>query len=248
MIHGSLEWLKTAQDTIPIMINTSKRILHEIKEVQSEAMRKNRIFYWFNEADVKKGRALIIGPEGTPYADCPLIFDVQLPADYPLSSPRVNFVTSDGSTRFHPNLYVTGKVCLSILGTWKGPAWTAAITLSKMLLTIQSLLEENPIVNEPTYETVKLTDPRAANYTAFIESRLLSLSFRDLLRLKRGACPPVWEEFKDVLCELQDELLSKLNVKVQAHTEDKTYTGLIYSMSGTTDWLLLKEMALAASL
>ena len=101
------------------MINTSKRILHEIKEVQSEAMRKNRIFYWFDEADVKKGKALIIGPEGTPYADCPLIFDVQLPTDYPLSSPKVNFATSDGSTRFHPNLYVTGKVCLSILGTWK---------------------------------------------------------------------------------------------------------------------------------
>ena len=117
-----------------------------------------------------------------------------------------------------------------------------------MLLTIQSLLEENPIVNEPTYEDVKLTDPRAANYTAFVESRLLSLSFRDLLRLKRGACPPVWEEFKDVLNELQDELLAKLNARVQTHETDKTYAGLIYSMSGTTDWLALKEMALAAGL
>jgi hypothetical protein len=95
---------------------------------------------------------------------------------------------------------------------------------------------------------VKLTDPRAANYTAFIESRLLSLSFRDLLRLKRGACPPIWEEFKDVLGELQDELLAKLNAKIQTHTTDTTYTGLLYSMSGTTDWLALKGMALAAEL
>jgi ubiquitin-protein ligase len=225
------------------MINTTKRILHEIQEVQADTMKANRIFYWFNEADMKKGKALIIGPEGTPYADCPLIFDVQLPPDYPISSPKVAFLTSDGSTRFHPNLYVTGKVCLSILGTWKGPAWTAAITLSKMLLTIQSLLEANPIVNEPSYEEFKLTDPRAGNYAAFVESRLLSLSFRDLLRLKSGKCPPIWEEFKDVLGELQGDLLAKMNAKIQAHTEDRTYTGLVYSMSGTTDWLKLKEMA-----
>jgi ubiquitin-protein ligase len=224
------------------MINTTKRILHEIQEVQADTMKANRIFYWFNEADMKKGKALIIGPEGTPYADCPLIFDVQLPPDYPISSPKVAFLTSDGSTRFHPNLYVTGKVCLSILGTWKGPAWTAAITLSKMLLTIQSLLEANPIVNEPSYEDFKLTDPRAGDYAAFVESRLLSLSFRDLLRLKSGCCPPIWEEFKDVLGELQDGLLAKMSAKIQAHTEDRTYTGLIYSMSGVTDWLKLKEL------
>jgi len=224
------------------MINTSKRILHDIKEVQSDAMKKNGIFYWFNESDIKKGKALIIGPEGTPYADCPLIFDVQLPTDYPISSPKVTFLTSDGATRFHPNLYVTGKVCLSILGTWKGPAWSAAITLSKMLLTIQSLLEANPIVNEPTYEDFKLTDPRAGNYAAFVECRLLSLCFRDLLRLREGICPPVWEEFKDVLTDLQDGLLTKMNTRIQAHTEDKTYAGLVYSMSGKTDWLKLREL------
>lgn len=217
--------------------------MYEIKEVQSDSMKANRIFYWFKEDDIKQGKALLIGPEGTPYADCPLLFDLQMPTDYPLSSPKVTFITSDGSTRFHPNLYVTGKVCLSILGTWKGPSWTAAITLSKLLLTIQSLLEENPIVNEPTYESMKLTDPQAANYAAFVESRLVSLSFRDLLRLKAGTCPPAWWEFKEVLGELQDELLAKLSTKIRAHTEDTTYSGLVYSMAGTTDWLRLQEMA-----
>jgi len=225
------------------MLKTSKRILHDIKEVQSSSTKNDRIFYWYDEADIKKGKALIIGPEGTPYADCPLVFDVQLPTDYPISSPKVTILTSDGVTRFHPNLYVTGKVCLSILGTWKGPAWSAAITLSQMLRTIQSLLEENPIVNEPTYEDFKLTDPRAANYAAFVESRLLSHSFRDLLRLKSGNCPPVLEEFKDVLTTLQEDLLAKMKIKIDAHTDDKTYTGLVYSMSGTTDWLGLKELA-----
>jgi ubiquitin-protein ligase len=223
-------------------------MLHEIQEVKSDAMKGNRIFYWFNEADVKKAKAMIIGPEGTPYADCPLVFDIRLPNDYPISSPAVTILTSDGVTRFHPNLYVTGKVCLSILGTWKGPAWTAAITLSKMLLTIQSLLEANPIVNEPSYENITLEDPRAKSYAEFVESRLLSQSFNNLLRLRKGECPPLWEDFKDVLGEIQDNLLAKMVVKIRAHTEDKMYPNLIYSMSGKTDWLKLAEAATAAGL
>ena len=52
----------------------------------------------------------------------------------------------------NPNLYENGKVCLSILGTWSGPGWTTACTLSSVLLSIQSLLNENPIHNEPGWE------------------------------------------------------------------------------------------------
>mmetsp|Transcript_10330 Transcript_10330/g.30927 ORF Transcript_10330/g.30927 Transcript_10330/m.30927 type:complete len:103 (-) Transcript_10330:836-1144(-) len=46
------------------------------------------------------------------------------PDDYPQSPPRVrNMTTGAGRVRFNPNLYANGKVCLSILGTWKGPGW-----------------------------------------------------------------------------------------------------------------------------
>lgn len=183
---------------------SNKRILYEIEELQSDIVKGNGIFYHCDESNFRKGKALIIGPEGTPYAYCPLVFDIELPPDYPLACPKVTFMTSDGQTRFHPNLYVTGKVCLSILGTWKGPAWSAAITLSKMLLTIQSILDANPIANEPTYESVTLSDVKAKAYSEFVESRLVSLSFKDLLRLKRGECPPIWEELKDILLEQQD--------------------------------------------
>jgi ubiquitin-conjugating enzyme E2 O len=36
-------------------------------------------------------RALIVGPAGTPYEGVPFLFDLQLPADYPLSPPTVAF-------------------------------------------------------------------------------------------------------------------------------------------------------------
>ncbi len=46
---------------------------------------------------------------------------VQFPEDYPSSAPHIVFLTTNGGkTRFNPNLYADGKVCLSILGTWRG--------------------------------------------------------------------------------------------------------------------------------
>lgn len=45
----------------------------------------------------------------------------QFPEDYPSSAPHIVFLTTNGGkTRFNPNLYSDGKVCLSILGTWRG--------------------------------------------------------------------------------------------------------------------------------
>lgn len=46
---------------------------------------------------------------------------VQFPEDYPSSAPHIVLLTTNGGkTRFNPNLYSDGKVCLSILGTWRG--------------------------------------------------------------------------------------------------------------------------------
>jgi hypothetical protein len=44
--------------------------------------------------------------------------------DYPQKPPKVQFLTTGGGTvRFNPNLYESGRVCLSLLGTWDGPSW-----------------------------------------------------------------------------------------------------------------------------
>ena len=61
-------------------------------------------------------------------------------------------------------MYIKGKVCLSILGTWSGPSWTSSQNLSTVLLSIQSLLNENPIINEPGWEKYeKSTKSRSYN-------------------------------------------------------------------------------------
>ena len=46
-----------------------------------------------------------------------------------------------GSVRFNPNLYSNGKVCLSLLGTWRGGSameeWNSSSSLLQVLVSIQ---------------------------------------------------------------------------------------------------------------
>jgi len=62
--------------------------------------------------------------------------------DYPSSPPKCKFEPP----LFHPNVYPSGTVCLSILDEDKD--WRPAITIRQVLLGIQDLLTE-PNVNDP---------------------------------------------------------------------------------------------------
>ncbi len=223
------------------LASVPKRLPIEIAAAQSETMRAAGIYYWFDESNLRHGKAMIIGPAGTPYECCPLFFELVMPDNYPFDPPAVKFLTSDGRTRFHPNLYVEGKVCLSILGTWSGPKWSAVMNISTVLTSIQSLLEENPIRNEPSWEKYTLADPRAAAYAEFVRTRLVELSVGDFLRWRGAATAapiPHWSEFKEVLDEIGEGLFQRLVdvVKAGAAAGPRSYSGLPYGMSGTTHW------------
>jgi ubiquitin-protein ligase len=126
-----------------------RRIISDIKEIRKNPLTSHGIYYEHDETDMLKGRALIIGPADTPYADGFYLFKFQFPANYPHVPPKVEFCTNDGYTRFNPNLYRTGKVCLSILNTWKGEAWSGCQTISSVLLALCTILNNEPLLNEP---------------------------------------------------------------------------------------------------
>lgn len=130
--------------------------------------------------DVRQLRALIIGPPDSPYEFGFFEFQVNFPKDYPIKSPSVVCIsTNNGRTRFNPNIYAGGKVCLSILGTWtgeKGEEWSSAQGLESVLLSIQSLMSPNPWENEPGEENGKLTDPKPAAYAAKIRHETLRIA------------------------------------------------------------------------
>uniref|UniRef100_A0A0A9EZX4 UBC core domain-containing protein n=1 Tax=Arundo donax TaxID=35708 RepID=A0A0A9EZX4_ARUDO len=101
-------------------------------------------------------RAVMIGPQGTPYHDGLFFFDAQFPASYPATAPVVYY--HSGGLRLNLNLYACGKVCLSLLGTWHGghscEKWNPAqSTMLQVLISTQALvLNEKPYFNEPGYE------------------------------------------------------------------------------------------------
>lgn len=56
-------------------------------------------------------KALIVGPECSPYKNGLFAFDIFLPTQYNQISPLVKITTTaEGQVRFGPNLYADGKV------------------------------------------------------------------------------------------------------------------------------------------
>lgn len=103
-------------------------------------------------------QALIMGSNGTPYGHGAFLFDVYFDDNYPNGPPKVNLTTTGhGKVRFNPNLYACGKVCLSLLGTWRGSAsenWDPKVsTLLQVLLSIQAIIMSDDVYfNEPGFE------------------------------------------------------------------------------------------------
>ena len=139
-------------------------------------------------------RAAIVGPDGTPYEGGFFFFDITIPLDYPNKPPHVKFGTLNPRVRFNPNLYTDGKVCLSLLGTWHGPAWTACCSISTVMLSIQALvLSENPLRNEPGFETA--SEERLLKYDLVVEYYTYSVAVCDMLQ----RAPTQFEVFHDEL-------------------------------------------------
>ena len=93
------------------------------------------LFHW---------QATIFGPENSPYDGGIFHLNIHFPADYPFKPPKVTFITKI----YHCNINSNGGICLDILKD----AWTPALTISKVLLSICSLLTDpnpdDPLVPE----------------------------------------------------------------------------------------------------
>jgi ubiquitin-protein ligase len=219
-----------------------KRLQKEIEHAKT--LNTQGIFYEYNEMNMMMGKAMIVGPEGTPYEGCLLCFSIEYPYDYPFSSPALQIITSDGATRFHPNLYINGKVCLSILGTWSGPKWCAVMTISTVLSSIQSLLEPNPIVNEPGWEKYTLEHDKAKHYRDYVQHALIYHTLFKLSDFTRKNVPYEMIPFQDILKERLDDIMNGVSEIIEEGIEkgEVTYSSVIYNMSGKTKWSVLKGM------
>ncbi|GAB7352630.1 hypothetical protein MBLNU459_g3002t1 [Dothideomycetes sp. NU459] len=80
----------------------------------------------------------------SPYSGGVFFLAIHFPTDYPFKPPKVNFTTRI----YHPNINSNGSICLDILRD----QWSPALTISKVLLSICSMLTDpnpdDPLVPE----------------------------------------------------------------------------------------------------
>ena len=208
-----------------------KRLAREISMIQD--LSGGGIYYYQDAHILTRGTAMIIGPPDSIYAYCPLFFKFEFPDDYPFNPPKVTFLTNDGITRFHPNLYVDGKVCLSILGTYSGPGWQSTMSFSMVLLSLKALLDTNPLRHEPGYENVSMDHNYAKHYSEYVNFRIVKCALKEYkdptyLRLFEN-------DIKDILPELQQNLKVFIQKQAAANIDDY-YPYIPYGMEGSTEW------------
>ena len=160
---------------------TIHRLLGDVKIIITNPLTENGIYYVHDDEDFMKGYAMIMGPSDTPYFGGYFFFELTYPCDYPHSPPKVTYHTNGDNIRFNPNLYKCGKVCISMLNTWRGEQWTSCQTISTVLLTLCTLLCKDPLLNEPGITNNHLEFQK---YTDIIEYKSLDVACLQMLQRK----------------------------------------------------------------
>ena len=171
---------------------TINRLLKDIKNIIKNPLTDQGIYYIHDDTDMMKGYAMIIGPSDTPYFGGFYFFEFTYSSDYPHSPPKVKYYTNNNNIRFNPNLYTCGKVCISLLNTWRGDQWTSCQTISTVLLTLCTLLCKDPLLNEPG---VSKNNKDMNNYNEIIEYSNINIAVCDIVMKKTAVYQPFFENF-----------------------------------------------------
>ena len=143
-------------------MSTTKRLQAELKEIItnpptncSAGPMGDNLLQW---------QATIMGPEGSPYHGGIFYLKIDFPDNYPFKPPKIVFTTKI----YHCNINSNGAICLDILKN----QWSPALTISKVLLSICSLMDDanpnDPLVHEIADLLKKnkaLHDETARNWT-----------------------------------------------------------------------------------
>ena len=232
------------------LVNCKKRILKDVINIMKNPLHDQGIYYKHDENDIRIGQAMIIGPKDTPYQNGMYFFNFCFPLDYPFSPPKLTYHTNGLDIRFNPNLYEDGKVCLSILNTWRGEQWTSCQTISSVLLTLVSILIKEPFLNEP-HKTKKSRDFKT--YHKIVEWGNINVAIYGVLKMNFSFFSDLFKQ--EILSHIQNnneeikQQIKTLNKKYKKYNgkskslKTKTYEMEIYPTEGisVSDYECYKE-------
>ena len=219
---------------------TQKRLISDITNLYKNPLNEQGIYYIHDDEDMLKGHAMIIGPSDTPYEDGMYFFEFNFPYDYPINPPKVVFLNNNGRTRFNPNLYRNGKVCLSVLNTWRGEGWTSCQTIRSVLLTLVTVLNEKPLLNEPGIHD---NDPENKTYNQAIEYANLSYSIIEVLSGHTSIANsiPFMNFAKEHIIKRKKEILEKVDKLLLKHPEIFIIYNSVYTMTTQINYSSLHQ-------
>jgi ubiquitin-protein ligase len=217
---------------------TIHRLLKDVKHIIKNPLTDQGIYYIHDDSDMMKGYAMIVGPSDTPYFGGFYFFQFTYPSDYPHSPPNVKYCTNSNGIRFNPNLYTCGKVCVSLLNTWRGDQWTSCQSISTVLLTLCTLLCSDPLLNEPG---VNKGHKDMENYTDIIEFSNLNIAVCDIVTKKKAVYEPFFDNFYPFIKENFNKNYNKLiefaeNRSSEKFIQNKRLTTSFYNMNVLIDY------------
>lgn len=232
----------TSENLIQVSISkeTAQRLLKDVRNIIKNPLTDNGIYYKHDDNNMLKGYALIVGPSDTPYFGGYYFFKFNYPTDYPFSPPSVTYMTNNGFTRFNPNLYKCGKVCVSILNTWAGDKWSSCQTISSVLLVLCSLLNSEPFLNEPGQNR----GMDCNNYTKSIEYVNIDYAICDIINLMNHKIMKPFKEFYPIMKQHfennYDKLLEFINKKIETNNYTDKLVVNLYLMTTKINYNDLK--------
>lgn len=221
---------------------TINRLVKDVKQIMKNPLTENGIYYVHHDSEMLQGYAMIIGPEDTPYFGGYYFFDITYPCDYPHSPPKIKYCTNGDNVRFNPNLYKCGKVCVSLLNTWRGDQWTSCQTISTVLLTLCTLLCKNPLLNEPG---VTSGHNDLQKYNNIIEHANIKIAICDIINRKPSVFLDFFEMFYPYIkCNFiitHKKILEFVQNKATEFPEKQLITTNMYGLNHYIDYKLLHQ-------
>ncbi|KAI4949165.1 Ubiquitin-conjugating enzyme 13 [Alternaria rosae] len=119
-----------------------KRIIKETERLVNEPVQG--ISATPHDDNLRYFDVTIDGPSQSPYEGGVFKLELFLPDDYPMTPPKVRFLTKI----YHPNIDRLGRICLDVLKS----NWSPALQIRTILLSIQALLgapnPDDPLAND----------------------------------------------------------------------------------------------------
>ncbi|KAI9858866.1 MAG: Ubiquitin-conjugating enzyme E2 7 [Vezdaea acicularis] len=153
-----------------------KRLLHDYRLLSTDPpdgilagpKTEDSLFEW---------EALIQGPEGTPFEGGIFPADLIFPKDYPLAPPTMRFTCE----MWHPNVYPSGLVCISILHPpgddpnhyeKASERWSPIQSVEKILVSVMSMLAEPNDESPANVEAAKMWREKRSDYERIVRENV----------------------------------------------------------------------------